>query len=65
MNQEVPNVSMTGHYNIKRTSDELGLHRNTLRSIPSSLLPVHYHKATGRKFYLGKEILKYWSQESR
>lgn len=64
MNQEIPNVSMTGRYNIATTSAELGVHRNTLRGIPATQLPKHYH-LNGRPFYLGKDILRYWRKNVR
>ncbi len=64
MAPEVPNVSLTGRYDINLTTQALGIHRNTLRGIPENLLPKHHH-LNGRPFYLGKDILYYWRKNMR
>ena len=64
MNPEIPNVSLTGRYDIGRTAAALDIHRNTLRNIPESLLPKHHH-LNGRTFYFGNDILKYWRRNVR
>ncbi len=57
---------MTGRYSIGRTSTELGVHRNTLRRMTTDgIIPVHHRQATGKSFYLGKDILKVWYRESK
>jgi hypothetical protein len=64
MNPEVPNVSRNGRYDIARTAQELGIHRNTLRLIDPAFLPKRYH-TNGRPFYYGKDILYYWFHNVR
>ena len=59
MSSEVPNVSATGRYDINLAANTLGIHRNTLRRIPESLLPKHYH-LNGRTFYFGEDLQRYW-----
>lgn len=56
-----PVVSETGRYSVTETCRILGIHRNTLqRYTENGRIKEGYRKATGRKFYSGREILKLW-----
>lgn len=58
-----PEVTTAGRYSAAQTARLLGIHRNTLRKYTDQgcILP-RIHKATGRKYYLGSEILRFWDQ---
>lgn len=56
-----PNVSDTGRYSVTETCNVLGIHRNTLRRYTDQgLIKCGFRKQTARKFYAGREILKFW-----
>lgn len=58
---EIPDVKETGRYTVKQACDVLGIHRNTLRNYTDQgLIKCGFRKATYRKFYEGREILKFW-----
>ena len=54
-----PDVALTGRYNSNQAAAKLGIHRNTLRRIPESLLPRHQF-LNGRIFFYGKDLQRYW-----
>lgn len=58
-----PEVTPAGRYSAAQTARLLGIHRNTLSKYTEQgrILPC-IHKATGRKYYLGREILRFWEQ---
>lgn len=56
-----PDVSETGRYSVTETCRKLGIHRNTLRKYTSlGLIRCGMRRQTERKFYSGREILKFW-----
>lgn len=58
---EEPKVSEKGRYSVKQASEVLGIHRNTLRNYTEAgLIKCGFRKASYRKFYEGREILKFW-----
>jgi len=64
MNPEI-NVSRTGLYSLKQTSEALGVHRNTLRRyIKSGLIPTHHRKATGQTIIQGADIIVFFNRRT-
>lgn len=60
MTQEQPKVNLTGHYNVNDTCNALQIHRSTLlRYVEQGLIKPYYHK-TGKKYYTGSEIMRFW-----
>ena len=58
---EQPNVKPAGRYTTGKAASILGIHRNTLLNhTKKGNIQCHYRKATGRKFYLGTDIIKFW-----
>lgn len=58
---EVPNVKEAGRYSVTQASQALGIHRNTLRNYTEQgLIKCGFRKASYRKFYEGREIIKFW-----
>lgn len=58
---EEPNVSLTGRYTINATCKLLGIHRNTLAIYTNDgRIKCGYRRENKRKFYLGREILRFW-----
>lgn len=56
-----PAVTATGRYSVGQTCSALGIHRNTLRNYTNSgLIKCGFRRESGRKFYLGSEILRFW-----
>lgn len=56
-----PKVADTGRYSVTETCAALGIHRNSLRKYTDQgLIKCGFRKATCRKFYAGREILKFW-----
>ena len=56
-----PNVGDYERYSPKQAAALLGVHRNTLRAYTdSSLIKCRFHQGTMRKFYYGKDILRFW-----
>ena len=56
-----PQVNPLGRYSVTETSRMLGICTNSLRKYTEQgLLKFGIRKATGRKFYVGKEIIKFW-----
>lgn len=56
-----PQVIDTGRYSTMETCRLLGVHRNTLqRYTEKGLIRCGFRKSTGRKYYLGSEILRFW-----
>lgn len=56
-----PNVSDSGRYSVMETCAVLGIHRNSLRKYTEmGLIKCGFRKLKARKFYTGREILKFW-----
>ena len=63
MTSTEPNVKLTSRYSIVETCKFLGIHRNTLsRYAKKGRIRYGIRASTGRKFYLGSEILKFWQK---
>ena len=61
MTHNEPNVSPTGRYNVKETCEVLGISPNTLKKYNKSLaIRCGVRKATGMKYYCGKDIIAFW-----
>ena len=61
MVNEEPKVADFGRYSIAETSKLLGIHRNTLLRWTKAGIGVR--RGTMRKFYLGREIKRFWRAE--
>lgn len=56
-----PNVNELGRYSVMETCAALGIHRNSLRRYTEQgLIKCGFRKLSARKFYSGREILKFW-----
>lgn len=56
-----PKVSEGGRYSVMQASEALGIHRNTLRNYTEQgLIKCGFRRETGRKFYAGREIIRFW-----
>lgn len=56
-----PSVTPNGRYSIEETCKLLGIHRNTLcRYVNRGRIKYGIRMSTGKKFYLGSEILRFW-----
>ena len=61
MTEERPEVSPAGRYTIARTCALLGIGRTTLyRHTEAGHIKSQRRKGTGRPFYTGLEIIKFW-----
>lgn len=59
-----PKVAPTGRYSITDTCKMLGIHRNTLRLYTlAGKIKCGFRRHSGRKFYFGSEILRFWKAE--
>ncbi|MBF1393919.1 MAG: helix-turn-helix domain-containing protein [Prevotella histicola] len=60
---EQPSVKPTGRYSVNDTCKLLGIHRNTLLNhTKAGHIQAMRRKATKSKFFLGKDITKFWYQ---
>lgn len=60
-----PEVRLDGRYGINDTCRHLGIHRHTLRKYTESGEIKFRLKQGGKtKFYLGKEIIKFWQNNT-
>lgn len=56
-----PEVNETGRYSVMQTCELLGIHRNTLRYYTTNgIIKCGFRKGNSRKFYLGREIMRFW-----
>lgn len=63
LTNEPPKVNANGRYTVMQTANALGIDRKTLLKYTNSLaIRCAIRKATGRKFYYGKEIIRFWTQ---
>lgn len=61
---EQPNVFANSRYSVTETCKILGIHRNTLRRYTEKgKIKLGVRKSTARKFYLGSDILNFWSKQ--
>ena len=64
MVNEEPKVADYGRYSIDETCKQLGIHRNTLlRWSKAGIIRFGIRRGTMRKFYLGREIKRFWRAE--
>lgn len=64
MVSEVPDVTETGHYNVTQAAKALGIDRKTLyRHTAMRHIKCHRHKYTGRPFYKGADIVRFWGAQ--
>ena len=60
-----PSVNATGRYSVTQTCEHLGVHRNSLRNYTNAgLIKCGFRKGSYRKFYEGKEIIKFWKAQA-
>lgn len=68
MSPNRPTVLETGRYSIKQTHTELGIDRNTLYKYTHVTCEItcSYRIVGGRKrkFYSGREILRFWDSKN-
>lgn len=56
-----PKVNEGGRYSVMQACEALGIHRNTLRNYTEQgLIKCGFRRETGRKFYVGREIVRFW-----
>ncbi len=56
-----PKIVPTGRYSIKEACEKLEISRRSLdRYTKDGRLKFGIRRATGKKFYLGRELLKFW-----
>lgn len=58
-----PQAVPAGRYSIKQASALLDIHRNTLRRYTDSGEIRCGFRKNGRKFYLGREIIRFWREQ--
>ncbi|MDO4512288.1 MAG: helix-turn-helix domain-containing protein [Bacteroidales bacterium] len=64
MVSKVPNVDVNGRYSVAQTCKLLGIHRNTLINYTKAgKIRCGFHRANMRKFYLGKEVVRFWNSQ--
>ena len=56
-----PDLPENGRYSVLETASILGIHRDTLRRhAEAGLIKFGLRRTNMRKFYLGREINRYW-----
>lgn len=61
MTATMPIINETDQFSVSQAAAILGIHRNTLRRhTEEGLIKCGFRRNTGRRFYTGKELLKYW-----
>lgn len=64
MVNEQPNIKATSRFSIAETCGLLGIHRNTLRKYTKEgRIKAGVRKSTAKPFYLGSEILNFWTRQ--
>ena len=59
-----PKVEDNGRYSVKDTCIHLGIYRRTLQKYTEmGLIACGFREFNARKFYLGKEILRFWDAQ--
>lgn len=66
MTAEKPNISSDGRYSIRETCEILGIHRDTLYRYTHVTCEIKcgivMRGGKSRKFYFGREILRFWNK---
>lgn len=61
MTATMPTINDTDQLSISQAAQVLGIHRNTLRKhTDEGLIRCGFRRNTGRRYYLGREIKRYW-----
>lgn len=56
-----PRISESGRYSVTQTCAILGINRKTLQKYTErALIKCGYRRTNYRKFYLGREIVRFW-----
>lgn len=56
-----PDIDLNGSYTVGQVCKVLCIHRNTLRRYTEiGVIKCYRSKQSGRKFYSGREILRFW-----
>ncbi|MBD5427315.1 MAG: helix-turn-helix domain-containing protein [Treponema sp.] len=64
MTNTEPIVNPAARYSIEETCKLLSIHRNSLRKYTAEgRIKAGIRKSTGRRFYLGSEISKFWQRQ--
>lgn len=59
-----PKVELDGRYTVGETCSHLGIYRTTLqRYTEQKLIKCGFRKSSARKFYLGREIVRFWEAQ--
>lgn len=59
-----PKVESDGRYNVTETCNHLGIYRGTLQKYTEqNLIKCGFRKTSARKFYLGREIVRFWEAQ--
>lgn len=62
---EIPRVVLDGRYSTKEAAALLGIDRSTLnRHVRAEKIRFGIRRSNGRKFFYGRELLRYWKSES-
>lgn len=61
MTATIPIINDTDQLSVKQAAAILGIHRSTLhRHTEEGLIKCSYRRSSGRRYYTGKEIKRYW-----
>ena len=61
MTATMPPINDTDQLSVTQAAAVLGIHRSTLhRHTEEGLIKCGFRRSTGRRFYLGREIKRYW-----
>lgn len=61
MTNSRPKVALDDRFTITEAAKVLGVHRNTLlKACYSKMLKFGCRRTTGRKFFTGRELIRYW-----
>lgn len=62
MINDMPNINSSSRYSTTETANILGIHRTSLwRATKDGLILCNVHKS-GRRFYYGREIIRFWKE---
>ena len=61
---EEPRVKEASRYSLEEASKLLGMHRNTLLKYANKgIIKTGIRRSNSRRFYLGREILRFWKAQ--
>jgi len=64
MTPHEPKVAASDRYTITQAAELLGMHRNTLCDYwRRGLIKCGFRRPTGRKFFTGREIVRFWNAQ--